>query len=62
MVSTCCIVYSPLSFAATALPLFASVFSRSNNVELNKRIIALEPDFVHAVIQIGPLDFQKGTQ
>ena len=62
MVSTCCIVYSPLSFAVTALPLCAAVFSRSNNVELSKRIIALEPDFVHAVIRIGSLDFQKGTQ
>ncbi len=46
----------------TALLLFAAVFSRSNNVELSKRIIALEPDFVHAVIRIGSLDFQKGTQ
>ena len=45
----------------TALPLFAAVFSHSNNVELSKRIIALEPDFVHAVIRIGLLDFQKGT-
>ncbi len=62
MVSTCCIVYSPLSLAVTALFLFAVVFSRSNNVELSKRIIALAPDFVHAVIRIGPLDFQKGTQ
>ena len=62
MVSSCCIVYSPLSFADTALPLFAAVFSRSNNVELSKLIIALEPDFVHAVIRIGSLDFQKGTQ
>jgi hypothetical protein len=55
-------VYSPLSIAVTALPLFAAVFSRSNYVELSKRIIALEPDFVHAVIRIGSLDFQKGTQ
>ncbi len=45
----------------TALPLFAAVFSHANNVELSKRIIALEPDFVHAVIRIGLLDFQKGT-
>jgi hypothetical protein len=62
MVSTCFIEYSPLSFAEIALSLFAAVFSRSNNVELSKRIIALEPDFVHAVIRIGSLDFQKGTQ
>ncbi len=62
MVSTCCIVYSPLSLAVTALILFAVVFSRSNNVELGKRIIALAPNFVHAVIRIGSLDFQKGTQ
>ena len=34
--------------------------SRSNNVKLSKRIIALEQDFVHAVIRIGALDFQKG--
>jgi hypothetical protein len=40
----------------------AAVFGRSNNVELSKPIIALDPDFVHAVIRIGSLDFQKGTQ
>ncbi len=62
MVSTCCIVYSPLSLALTALFQFAALFSRSNNVELSKRIIALVPDFVHAVIRIGSLEFQKRTQ
>ena len=51
-------VYSPFTFAA----LFAAAYRRSNDVELCKRIIALEPDFVHAVIRIGSLDFQKGTQ
>ena len=45
-----------------SLPLFAAAFRRSIDVELSKRIIALEPDFVHAVIRIGSLDFQKGTQ
>jgi len=55
-------IFSPLSFAVTALFLFAVVFRRSINVELSKRIIALEPDFVHAVIRMGALDFQKGTQ
>ena len=49
-------------FADIALLLFAVFFDRSNNVELSKPIIALEPDFVHAVILIGSLDFQKGTQ
>jgi len=34
--------------------------SRSNNVNLSKRIIDPAPDFVHAVIRIGLLDFQKG--
>ena len=38
-----------------------AVLDRSNNVELSQRIIALAPDFVHAVIRIGSLDFQKGT-
>ena len=46
-------------FADIALLLFAVFFSRSNNVELSKPIIALYPDFVHAVIRIGLLDFQK---
>ena len=41
---------------------FFAVFSRANNVDLDKRIITLAPDFVHAVIRIGSLDFQKGTQ
>jgi hypothetical protein len=40
----------------------AAFLDRSNNVELSKRIIALAPDFVHAVIRIGPLDFEKGAQ
>jgi hypothetical protein len=40
----------------------AAVLDRSNNVELSKRIIARTPDFVHAVIRIGSLDFQKGAQ
>jgi len=38
----------------------AAVLGRSNNVNLSKRIIDLVPDFVHAVIRIGLLDFQKG--
>lgn len=38
----------------------AAVLGRSKNVNLSKRIIALAPDFVHAVIRIGSLDFQKG--
>ena len=37
----------------------AAVLGRSNNVNLSKRIIDLAPDFVHAVIRIGLLDFQK---
>jgi hypothetical protein len=40
----------------------AAVLGRSNSVNLCKRIIGLEPGFVHAVIPIGSLDFQKGTQ
>ena len=40
----------------------AAVLGRSNNVNLSKRIIDLAPDFVHAVIRIGSLDFQKGAQ
>jgi hypothetical protein len=40
----------------------AAVLGRSNNVNLSKRIIALAQDFVHAVIRIGSLDFQKVTQ
>jgi hypothetical protein len=43
-------------FQATA------VLSRSNNVNLSERIIALTPNFVHAVIRIGSLDYQKATQ
>ena len=55
-------IFSPLSFAVSALFLLAVVFRRSINNELSTRIIALEPDFGHAVIRIGALDFQKGTQ
>jgi hypothetical protein len=55
-------VYSPLKFADIALLLFAVFFSRSNSVKFSKRIFHLARDFVHAVIQIGSLDFQKGTQ
>jgi hypothetical protein len=40
----------------------ASILERSNKVNLSKRIIALAPDFVHAVIRIGLLDFHKGAQ
>ena len=40
----------------------AGVLNRSNNANLSKRIIALAPDFVHAVIRIGSLDFRKVTQ
>jgi hypothetical protein len=38
----------------------AAVLGRSNNVELSRRILALAPNYVHAVIRIGSLDFQKG--
>jgi len=62
MVSTCCIVYSPSSFAETALRLFAAIFSRPNNVDLGKRIIALPPDFVHADFWAGVLDFKMRYQ
>ena len=62
MVSACCIIFSPLSLAVTALFQIAAVFGRSNNVKLSRRIIALAPDFVHAVIRIGSLEIQKGTQ
>ena len=62
MLSTCCIIFLPLSLAETAWFQFVAFLSRTNNVDLSKRIIALEPDFVHAVIRIGSLDFQKGTQ
>jgi hypothetical protein len=61
-VSTCCIIFSPFSLAVTAMLQTATVLGRSNNVYLSKRIIALAPDFVHAVIRIGLLDFKKGTQ
>jgi hypothetical protein len=60
MVFACCIMFPPKSLDVTALFQVAAVFNRSNNVELSKRIIALAPDFVHAVIRIGSLDFQKG--
>jgi hypothetical protein len=49
-------------FADVALLLFAVFFRRSNSVKLSKRIIDPAWDCVHAVIQIGSLDFQKGTQ
>ena len=58
--STCCIIFSPFSLAVTAMLQTAAVLGRSKNVNLSKRIIALAPDFVHAVIRIGSLDFQKG--
>ncbi len=62
MVSTCCIIFTPFSLAVIAMVQTAVVSGRSNNVNLSKRIIDLAPDFVHAVIRIGSLDFQKGTQ
>jgi len=48
--------------AATAMFQTSAVSGRSNNVDLSKRIIALPPDFVHAVIRIGLLVFRKVTQ
>ena len=59
--SVCCITFSPLPLAVKVCSKFFAVFSRANNVDLDKRIITLAPDFVHAVIRIGSLDFQKGT-
>ena len=49
-------------FSDIASLLFTVFFGRYNNAELSKPIIALDSDFVHAVIRIGLLDFQKGTQ
>ena len=60
--STCCIILTPFSLTVIAMVQAAVVSGRSNNVNLSKRIIDLAPDFVHTIIRIGPLDFQKGTQ
>ena len=57
--SACCIIFTPLSLAAIAMLQTAAVFGRSNIVNLSKRIIDPAPDFVHAVIRIGSLDFQR---
>ena len=51
-------MFSPKSLDVTALFVFAAFFGRVNNIELSKRIIALAPNFVHAVIRIGSLDFK----
>ena len=50
---------SPLSLAVAVWFQFVAVFSRTNNVELSKRILAPKQDFVHAVIRIGLLDFME---
>ena len=54
-------IFSPFSLAVTAMLQTAAVLSRPNKVKSSKRIIDSAPDFVHAVIRIGLLDFQKGT-
>ena len=59
MVSACCIIFSPLSLTVTKVVSDCCGFSRANNIDLSKRIIALATGFVHAVIRIGPLDFQR---
>ena len=53
-----CIAFSPSPLAVTANANLLLFCSRANNDHLSKRIIALAPDFVHAVIRIGSLDFQ----
>jgi LysR family glycine cleavage system transcriptional activator len=52
-------IFSFIVSGGCVVPICRS-FSRSNDIDLGKRIIALASDVVHAVIRIGSLDFQKG--